>query len=99
MVSDFNGDGKQDLGVVNAYGNNLTILLGNGDGTFTSGGTPPTGSSPLSVSVGDFNGDGTPDLIVANYFGNTASVLTSQLMQTAVTTANSVSPRGVGTPT
>ena len=35
-VGDFNGDGKQDLAVANGGDNNVSILLGNGDGTFHS---------------------------------------------------------------
>ncbi len=44
----------------------LTILVGNGDGTFSES---PTGTAgyPTSVAVGDFNGDGIPDLAVTNY--------------------------------
>jgi len=37
-VGDFNGDGKQDLAVVNGNGNTISIFLGNGDATFQ----PPT---------------------------------------------------------
>src|SRR5262249_40300624 len=50
----------------------LTVLLGNGDGTFQ---TPVTftsgGNIAFSVAVGDVNGDGKPDLIATNQFGNT----------------------------
>jgi hypothetical protein len=80
VVKDVNGDGKLDLLVANACGNNgnygcmigsLGVLLGNGNGTFqaavnyTSGGYLPD-----SVAVGDVNGDGNPDLLVANQCGN-----------------------------
>ncbi len=64
-VADFNGDGKPDLAVVTIRVNNVSVLLGNGDGTFqlrrTSRGVGADG-----VAVGDFNGDGMPDLAVAN---------------------------------
>ena len=33
-VGDFNGDGKADLAVANCLSNNVSVLLGNGDGTF-----------------------------------------------------------------
>jgi Bacterial Ig-like domain (group 3)/FG-GAP-like repeat/FG-GAP repeat len=67
-VGDFNGDGKQDLAVVNAGSNNVTVLLGNGSGGFApAAGSPVTvGTFPLSVAVGDFNGDGIQDLAIAN---------------------------------
>ncbi|HTS67965.1 MAG TPA: VCBS repeat-containing protein, partial [Terriglobia bacterium] len=62
-VGDFNGDGKLDLAVANARSDNVTILLGNGDGTFTAtASSPVTGSGSWYVVVGDFNGDGKLDL-------------------------------------
>ena len=33
-IADFNGDGKNDLAVANAFSNDVSILLGNGNGTF-----------------------------------------------------------------
>ena len=33
-VGDFNGDGKADLAVANGDSNNVSVLLGNGNGTF-----------------------------------------------------------------
>jgi hypothetical protein len=83
-VADLNGDGKLDLAVVN-NGNDsngqpgtVTILLGNGDGSFTTGKTFNTGKGPDSVAVGDFNGDGKLDLALSNYNvarGNSVAVL------------------------
>ena len=46
--------------------NTVSVLLGNGDGTFQNQKTFPVGSHPSSVAVADVNGDGRPDLIVAN---------------------------------
>jgi subtilase family serine protease len=63
-IGDFNGDGVPDLAVANWYGTTVTILLGNGDGTFTAAATSPEIPSPTSVTVGDFNGDGKADLAV-----------------------------------
>ena len=64
-VADFNGDGVQDLAVVGiALSNDVSVLLGNGDGTFRAPISVPVGSDQLSVVVGDFNGDGVPDLAV-----------------------------------
>jgi dienelactone hydrolase len=65
-VGDFNGDGKLDLAVANGNSNNVSILLGKGDGTFQTHVDYPTGAQPSSVAVGDFNGDGKLDLAIAN---------------------------------
>ncbi|MGA2352088.1 MAG: FG-GAP-like repeat-containing protein [Terracidiphilus sp.] len=74
-AADFNADGKADLAIANFGTNTLSILLGNGDGTFTVHQNPPTGVFPNSVAVGDFNQDGFPDLAVANFGDNTISIL------------------------
>jgi hypothetical protein len=76
-IGDFNGDGIPDLAVANYSDNDVTILLGNGDGTFTATATnPATGSDPICIAVGDFNGDGIPDLAVTNHDGSPTSTLT-----------------------
>jgi hypothetical protein len=74
-MGDFNGDGSYDLAVANSSTDNVSILLGNGDGTFRTYGSVPVGSAPKAVGVGDFNGDGIPDLAVANANDGTVSVL------------------------
>ena len=70
-AADFNGDGKLDLAVVGDYvsSGGVTILLGNGDGTFTAAGPnlDPSGDFAL-IATGDFNGDGIPDFVTPNYF-------------------------------
>ncbi len=72
-VGDFNGDGIPDIAVANQgtapnYADgSVTILLGNGDGTFTVAGTYPAGYESNAMSVGDFNGDGILDIVVANF--------------------------------
>ena len=69
-AGDFNGDGKLDLAVSNSGTNNISILLGNGDGTFQTPMNYSTGSFPESVALGDFNGDGNLDLLVSQVVVN-----------------------------
>ena len=74
-VGDFNGDGKLDLAVANEGSGNVSILLGNGNGTFQAAVDYGAGSNPSSVAVGDFRGDGKLDLVVANDGSNNVSIL------------------------
>ena len=75
-AGDFTGTGVLDLAVVNDTSPGaVTVLLGNGDGTFHRGESFAVGNRPQSVAVGDFTHDGHLDLAVANYFSNTVSVL------------------------
>ena len=69
-IADVNLDGKLDL-VVSDYGSvgasdtgGVTVLLGNGDGTFRSGSSYSTGQYEPAVAVADVNGDGKPDIIL-----------------------------------
>ncbi len=77
-VADFNGDGKLDLASANGYGaTNISILLGNGNGSFASPVQYVTGLSPAAIALADFNADGKLDLVVANSdpSANTVSIL------------------------
>jgi type II secretory pathway component GspD/PulD (secretin) len=76
-VSDFNSDGNQDLAIVNQTTNDVSILFGNGNGTFTQAANSPfaVGKSPVAIATGDLNLDGHPDLVVLNQADNTLSVL------------------------
>jgi len=74
-VGDFDKNGNLDIAVVNAGSNTVTLLLGNGQGTFVQSGPFSTGRNPYGIAVGDFNGDGKPDLAVANWAENTVTVL------------------------
>src|SRR5262249_57809399 len=75
-IGDFNGDGIPDLAVANFASNDVSVLLGNGDGTFQPAAGYAVGSQPPSVvAVSDFNGDGKLDLVVPNYNSNNVSVL------------------------
>src|SRR5882724_11055290 len=73
-IGDFNGDGVADLAVTNYGADTVSVLLGNGDGTFRAA-APVAVDTPTSVAVGDFNGDGKSDLVVTNYGSSTVSVL------------------------
>jgi uncharacterized repeat protein (TIGR01451 family) len=78
VVADFNGDGKADIAVANSGSNNVSILLGNGDGTFKVAMNFDAGNSPSSIAVGDFNGDGKLDLAVFQS-GNSSNATTGAL--------------------
>ena len=74
-IGDFNGDGKPDFAV--AALDTVSVLLGNGDGTFSARTDYVIGPVAFAfcVAVGDLNSDGSADLVTANYGANTASVL------------------------
>ncbi len=82
VSADFNGDGKLDIATVNSTdvtgstNNSVSILLGNGDGTFQSFADYPMDGAAFSITSGDFNGDGKLDLAI----GNTALVAVSILL-------------------
>jgi hypothetical protein len=65
-VADFNHDGKIDLAVPDGGGSlGVSILLGNGDGTFKGPNNVSAGTAGESIVVADFNGDGNSDLAVS----------------------------------
>ena len=74
-VADLNGDGILDIIVVNAVADDVSVLMGNGNGTFQPAKNYPVGSNPYTLAVADFNGDGTPDVVTSNRGANTVSVL------------------------
>ena len=75
VIADLNHDGKPDIAVANESTQDVSILLGNGDGTFQLAQNFPAGNSPYAIAVGDLNGDGFPDLVVANFRSDTVSLL------------------------
>lgn len=76
-AGDFNGDGVLDLAVTDSKNARVSILLGNGDGSFTPAPKSPaaTAANPSFVAVGDFNGDGILDLAVANNGDGVVTIL------------------------
>lgn len=60
-------NGYQDLLVGSDYSPQVSVLLGNGDGTFHAGPPVPVpGDQAGSIALADVNGDGVPDLIVSD---------------------------------
>jgi hypothetical protein len=75
--ADFNGDGKADLAVANSGVLNsvliddggISILLGNGDGTFQPAKSFNAGKNPRALAASDFNRDGKHDLVLIDSSG------------------------------
>lgn len=77
VVKDVNADKNPDILVTNLNSNNITVLLGNGAGTFnaTAGSPIAVGMGPQSLVVVDIDGDGNPDLVAANTVSGNLSIL------------------------
>jgi|SRR5580658_7499791 hypothetical protein len=71
-VGDFRGNGLMDVVVGNTLSSadTISVLLGNGNGTFAAHVDYAVGGAPTSVAVGDFNGDGKLDIAVLYGNGN-----------------------------
>lgn len=80
-VGDFNGDGELDLAVANhglsdmGDDGGVSVLLGNGDGTFQAARNFSAGKQPESIAIADFNSDGRLDIIAVSETENVLNVL------------------------
>ena len=74
-TGDLNRDGKNDLVVSNLYSPSVSVLLGNGDGTFRSQMVTRLKAQAMDVVLADFNRDGILDLATANVQSASVSVM------------------------
>jgi len=73
--SDFDRDGIVDVTVANIDDNTVSVLLGNGDGTFAPQQLIPVGGAPRGVAVLDVDGDGDTDIVNTNFGANNLSLM------------------------
>jgi FG-GAP-like repeat/Calx-beta domain/Carboxypeptidase regulatory-like domain len=71
---DLNGDGKLDVAVATTTGNNIHVLLGNGDGPLQPQVSYTADGNPASIVIADFDGDGKADAAAANSSSSNVSV-------------------------
>jgi hypothetical protein len=74
-LADFTGTGKLDIAAANYNTNTVSVLLGNGDGTFGLKTDFSVGANPEALVTGDFHGTGNLDIAAVNSGGTTVSVL------------------------
>jgi hypothetical protein len=68
VSTDVNGDGRWDLVAANNFSGDISVFLGNGDGTFQPNVRVPLGPSPYGITAADFDGDGHVDVAGATYY-------------------------------
>jgi FG-GAP-like repeat len=74
VAVDLRNIGILDLAIADYLSNHVSILLGNGDGTFQKQ-LRFSVPSPIGIAVGDMNGDGKPDLVIVESGGTGNSLL------------------------
>lgn len=97
-AGDLDRDGDLDLAASSRGSNNVSIALGNGDGTFYAGITAAAGTNPDSAAIGDFDRDGDLDVVAANSGSGNVSVLLNNgdaTLQSAVDYAAGTTPRAI----
>jgi hypothetical protein len=72
-VADFSGDGNVDVALITYLSREVSVVLGNGDGTFQPATTYPCGDVEFSVATADLSRDGVPDLVLGG--GDDVSIL------------------------
>lgn len=75
VLEDFDGDGKPDIGVSNQGSYLVSVLQGNGDGTFQRAANFVAPGGARSIATGDFNRDGKPDLATVAPWENELAIL------------------------
>ena len=103
--ADFNGDGRIDLATVDSGQSpqyTVSVLLGNGDGTFASAVGYPVGNGtrPVAIAAGDVTGDGRLDIVTANYYSMDVALLAGSGTGTFATPAvfaTGITPVGIAT--
>ena len=77
-IADVNNDTNLDIVTANATGisgGSISVLLGNGAGSFLPEQRFATGDTPRGIAIGDLNQDGNPDVATANRNADTLSIL------------------------
>ena len=64
--ADFNKDGKLDIATSNLHSNDVSILLGNGNGSFQTAVNFLVDTSPVAIKTSDFNNDNNTDIVTTN---------------------------------
>ncbi len=98
ILRDFNADTFLDAALANQPADEVSILLGNGDGTFGAPNTISVGDEPVALAAGDFDADGDLDMAVANRAANTISILLndgSAAFTAGATLTTGTSPRAL----
>ncbi len=98
VVADFNNDKLPDIATADSAGNDVTVFLNKGNGSFGAGKKFAVGKDPVGIVAGDFNGDGKTDLAVADQVDNAIDILVGDGKGTfmlAPTALSAAAPNGI----